>query len=285
MLKRRIAAAVIVKDGIVVQSIGFQRYLPVGRPEIAVEFLSHWGADEIILLDISATRQRRVVSPELVKRVAARCLVPLAVGGGIGAVEDIERLLQAGADKVCINRALFQAPEFVTAAAQKFGNQCVVASIDVAGGMVYDYLKASTGGLDPLTFARRVESLGAGEILLNAVERDGQRGGFDVELNAVVSAGLTIPVIALGGAGTPGHFKEVFERTNVRAACAANFFHYSEHSIIRLKAALLNDGPAVRLETSATYEDASSDGEGRLIKKSDDELERLLYIRIEKEII
>jgi len=285
MLKRRIAAAVIVQDGIAVQSVGFQRYLPVGRPEIAVEFLSHWGADEIVLLDISASRQGRVVSPELVKRVAARCLVPLAIGGGIGSVEDIDRLLQAGADKVCINRALFQAPDFVTAAAQKFGNQCVVASIDVQGGEVYDYLSASTAGLDPLTFARRAESLGAGEILLNAVERDGRRGGFDVDLNAVVSAGLTIPVIALGGAGTPGHFREVFQRTNVRAACAANFFHHSEHSIIRLKAALLNDGPAVRLETGATYAEAACDGEGRLLKKSDDELERLLYIRIEKEII
>ena len=181
--------------------------------------------------------------------------------------------------------ALFQAPDFVTAAAQKFGNQCVVASIDVAGGKVYDYPTASAGNLDPLVVARRAESLGAGEILLNAVERDGRRGGFDIDLNAVVSAGLTIPVIALGGAGTPVHFKQVFERTNVRAACAANFFHYSEHSIIRLKAALLNDGPAVRLETSATYGDASCDDEGRLLKKSDDELERLLYIRIEKEII
>lgn len=285
MLKRRIAAAVIVKDGIAVQSIGFQRYLPVGRPEIAVEFLSHWGADEIVLLDISATRQRRVVAPELVKRVAVRCLVPLAVGGGIGCVEDIDRLLQAGADKVCMNRALFQAPDFVTTAAHKFGDQCVVASIDVSGGKVYDYLTASAGGVDPLTFARRAESLGAGEILLNAVDRDGRRGGFDVALNATVSAGLRIPVIALGGAGTPEHFREVFQRTNVRAACAANFFHYSEHSIIRLKAELLKDGPAVRLETSATYGDATCDAEGRLLKKPDEELERLLYIRIEKEII
>jgi cyclase len=217
--------------------------------------------------------------------VSARCLVPLAVGGGIGSVEDIDRLLQAGADKVCVNRALLQAPELVAAAAQKFGNQCVVASIDVSGGEVHDYLKGSTGGLDPLAFARRAEGLGAGEILLNAVARDGRRGGFDIELNAAVSAGLTIPVIALGGAGTPEHFREVFQRTNVRAACAANFFHYSEHSIIRLKAELLNDGPTVRLETSATYGGATSDGEGRLLKKSDDELERLLYIRIEKEII
>jgi imidazole glycerol-phosphate synthase subunit HisF len=285
MLKRRIAAAVIVKDGIAVQSIAFSRYLPVGRPEVAVEFLSQWGVDEIVLLDISATREGRVVSPELVKRVAARCLVPLAVGGGIGSVEDIDGLLQAGADKVCVNRALSRTPEFVTAAAQKFGNQCIVASIDVRAGKVHDHLSSSAVNLGPLAFARRAEALGAGEILLNAVDRDGQRNGFDLDLNAEVSAGLTIPVIALGGAGRPTDFQEVFQRTQVRAACAANFFHYSEHSVIRLKAELVNNDLAVRLETSATYREASCDGEGRLLKKADQELERLLYIRIEKETI
>jgi cyclase len=285
VLKRRIAAAVIVKDGIAVQSIDFRRYLPVGRPEIAVEFLSQWGVDEIILLDISATREGRVVSPELVKRVAARCLVPLAVGGGIGTVEDIDGLLQAGADKVCINRALVRTPDFVTAAAQKFGNQCIVASIDVRGGKVHDYLGETTTKLDPLDLARRAEALGAGEILLNAVDRDGQRNGFDIELCSQISAGLTIPVIALGGAGRPAHFQDLLRRTQVRAACAANFFHYSEHSVIRLKSELVGSDLNVRLETSATYREASSDAEGRLLKKPDEELERLLYIRIEKEII
>jgi cyclase len=285
MLKRRIAAAVVVKDGLAVQSLGFDRYLPVGRPEIAVEFLSQWGADEIVLLDITATREKRVVSTELIKRVSARCLVPLAVGGGITSVEDIDGLLQAGADKVCVNQALFADGGFITAAARKFGNQCIIASIDVRGGRVFDHLAGRPTELEPLALARRAEALGAGEILLNVVDRDGARSGFDIGLNAAVSAGVTIPVIALGGAGQPAHFEELLRKTGVQAACAANFFHYSEHSIIRLKAELVKKGLLVRLETSATYAEGASDAEGRLLKKSDETLEHLLYVRIEKEII
>jgi cyclase len=289
MLRRRVVAALVVREGIVVQSLGFSRFLPVGRPEIAAEFLNQWGVDEILLVDISATRNATTISAELVRRVSRACFVPLTVGGGIRRVEDIDALLQAGADKVSLNRVIHERPELVTTAARKFGDQCIVASLDVksdgGGPRIYDYLTGRCRHQDPVELARHVQGLGAGEILLNAVDRDGAGKGFDVAMNAAVSAAVTIPVIAMGGAGHPAHFPEVFDRTGVRAACAGNFFHYTEHSVVTTKAELVRRGQRVRLETKATYADAEFDPAGRLSKKPDDVLERLLYVRIEKEVI
>jgi cyclase len=264
----------------------------VGRPEIAVEFLNQWGIDEIIMIDISARRAGLVISPELVKRASASCLVPLTVGGGIGRLADIDALLQAGADKVCMNRVLRDDPAFVTEAARKFGNQCIVASVDALAEpgrdgafRVYDYLGGGTAGADLGGWLAEAEARGAGEVLLNAVHRDGSREGFDIALIRAASARLTIPVIALGGAGHVSHFKQALRDTTAQAVCAANFFHYMEHSVIATKAALVRDKIAVRLETKATYADAALDAAGRLAKRPDDVLEHLLYVRIEKEII
>lgn len=292
MLKRRIAAALLVKDGWVVQSMGFHRYLPVGRPEIAASYLNQWGVDEIILLDLSATRRGEVICDKMVRRVSETCLVPLAVGGGIQRIEHIDRLLQAGADKVCLNQLLMREPELVTSAALKFGNQCIVASLDViaeagapSGYAVYDYLAARSRGIDVLAQAQRLEALGAGELLLNAVGRDGTGQGFEVELYRRLASQVGIPVIALGGAGSLDHFAELFDHSQVRAACAGNFFHYTEHSVITTKAHLKRLGHTVRLETQADYRDAAFDQSGRLEKKPEDFLERLLYVRIEPEVI
>jgi cyclase len=290
MLKKRIGAALVVKDNWVVQSIGFKKYLPVGRPEIAVEFLNQWGIDEIILLDISATKNQTSVSPELVAACAKYCRVPLAVGGGITEVEQMEILLQSGADKICLNHSLIADKNLITAGARLYGDQCMVGVIDfVKNGKkefeVFDYLTGKSTGNAVLDWAKQIEQTGAGELLLQSVDRDGQYNGFEMELYQRVCEQVRIPVIALGGAGTADHFKQLMNQTEVSAACAGNIFHFTEHSVNILKSQLKKEKSDIRLETHADYANKKFAERDRLLKEDDQYLEDLLYIRIEKEVI
>jgi cyclase len=288
MLKKRIIATLVVRDGILVQSMTFNRYLPVGKPDIAVEFLNQWGIDEIILLDISATRDGRGPDYAMVRSVATHCRVPLTVGGGIGKIEHISELMHCGADKVALNNATLHHPALLSAAARLFGDQCIVASVDAlltdAGHRVYNYLEHATQHQTPMEFASQLQMLGAGEILINSVDRDGSYRGFDLALIADVCAAVTIPVICCGGAGLAQHFSEVFEQTRVSGAAAANFFHFTEHSVTATKAQISKTIP-LRHETNFDYKCSRFDVDGRLLKKEDRELEDLLFIRIEKEVI
>lgn len=289
MLKRRIIAVVVVSGSIAVQSIGFRKYLPLGRPEIAVEYLARWGVDEIILVDISASRDGRGPNNEMVRRVAKNCHVPLTVAGGIKSVRHIGELLSSGADKVCINHAARSKPSFITDAANRYGNQCVVASIDVAmdknyNPWVYDYLQSNLTEETPIDQASWMQEAGAGEILLNSVERDGSSLGFDNGLISSVLDATTIPIIAVGGAGMPAHFSESFSATGISALAAANIFHFWEHSITVVKSQIGLDIP-IRRETGFNYSDAITDIEGRLLKKQDNFLEEMLYVKINQEVI
>jgi cyclase len=288
MLKRRIAATLVVKDGIVVQSIGFQRYLPVGKPAIAVEFLNQWGVDEIILLDISAGRKGQAPDYAMVRRASTHCRVPLTVGGGISQIDHIKELMHCGADRVSFNQAAICQPELLTEAAHMFGDQCVVASIDAlltdVGHRIYDYHRREVLDRTPGELASLLQKLGAGEILINSVDRDGSYRGFDLELIGSVCEAVGVPVTCSGGAGSAEHFVEVFQRTRVSAAAAANFFHFTEHSVTTTKA-LVNRHIPVRHETHANYDGSPFDDVGRLLKKDDRELEDLLFVRIEKEVI
>ena len=288
MLKKRIIATLVVRDGIVVQSMTFNRYLPVGKPDIAVEFLNEWGIDEIILLDISATRDGRGPDYAMVRSVASHCRVPLTVGGGIGQIEHISELMHCGADKVAFNHATLHHPALLTAAARLFGDQCIVASVDAlltdAGHRVYNYREHATQQQTPMEFASQLQRLGAGEILINSVDRDGSYLGFDLALIADVCAAVTIPVICCGGAGRAQHFSDAFQQTRVSGAAAANFFHFTEHSVTATKAQISQIIP-VRHETYFNYKCSRFDVDGRLLKKEDRELEDLLFVRIEKEII
>jgi cyclase len=290
MLKKRIGAVIIVKDGWAVQSIGFKKYLPVGRPEIAVEFLNKWGVDEIILIDISATKNNSVVANELIARSAKYCRVPLAVGGGISSIDQMEDLLHHGADKICLNHSLHRDISLITQGARQFGDQCMVAVIDFVSSPdgsyeVFDYVKGKSTGRKVLDYAKELERAGAGEILLQSVGRDGQYNGFETGLYQNLCKEISIPVIALGGAGNADHFIALLKNSDVSAACAGNIFHFSEHSVNMLKAQLLNAGSEIRLETHADYSHNRFDEKGRLIKAGDDYLEELLFIRIEKEVI
>lgn len=280
---------VIVRDGIAVQSIGFRRYLPLGRPEIAVEFLDRWGIDEIVLADISASRAGRGPDDEMVRRVARTCNVPLTVAGGISSTDHISRLLSSGADKVAINHAARAAPELITKAAHLFGTQCVVASIDAApdcAGVhrVHDYIAGKLTHDTPAELAHRMQEIGAGEILLNSVERDGSYRGFDIALIRSVVEAVTLPVIAVGGAGNLWHFTEAFSTTGVSALAAGNIFHFWEHSVTIVKSSI-NLAIPIRRETNFSYSDAQTDPDGRLRKKSDETLQQMLYFRIKPEVI
>ncbi len=289
MLKKRIVAVVVVRDGIVVQSIGFKTYRPVGKPEITVEFLCQWGADEIILLDISATRADRGPDIEMVKRVAKKCLLPLTVGGGITKLEHVNCLIHGGADKVSLNYVLFENLGFLSEIAKTYGNQSVVVSIDALktdnGYRVYDYVGAFTTNHSVKTLAPLVTEYGAGEILINSVNRDGLGTGFDINLVDEVCGSVSVPVVCVGGAGSPQHFVEVFKTTQVHGAAAANYFHFSEHSVMVTKSKLISEGIAVRIDTQSDYASAVLDPRGRLLKKPDFVLEELLFEPIEKEVL
>lgn len=278
----------VVKDGIVVQSINFKKYLPVGKPPIAIEYLNRWGIDEIILLDISATRQQRQPDFQMIKKASVKCHVPLTVGGGITSVDHIKELMHCGADKISLNQQALTRHALIKDAALIFGDQCVVVSIDAVmtekGYRVYDYMGKKPVDKSPAQFAKEAQDRGAGEILINSVDRDGSYSGFDMELINSVCSAVTIPVICCGGAKNADDFKEVFSKTHTSAAGAANFFHFTEHSVNITKAAVLASMP-VRLDTHADYSCNSFDENFRLLKKTDAELEQLLFIRIEKEII
>ncbi len=288
MLKKRIAAVLVVKEGIVVQSCGFSRYLPVGKPSIAVEFLDDWGVDEIILLDMSATQKGTGPDNTMIRNAASRGHVPLTVGGGISTIDQMLALMHCGADKVSFNQICIYQPELLSEAAKLFGNQCIVASIDAQrvgkDHRVYEYRKRQSLPMTAAEFALRLQDLGVGEILINSVDHDGAQCGFDLSLIDSVCRAVTIPVIACGGAGTPQHFIEVLEQTGASAAAAANFFHFTEHSVTTTKA-WINRRLPMRHETHVTYDNNRFDSAGRLLKKNEHELEALLYQRIEKEII
>jgi cyclase len=288
VLKKRIAASLVVKDGIVVQSINFRKYLPVGKPAIAIEFLNQWGIDEIILTDISATKNKRPPDFSMVRNSTQKCYVPLAVGGGIASVEHIKELMHCGADKISLNQSAIYNPKLITEAAHVFGNQCIVISIDAIktneGYKVYDYITSRAIDISPDEFAKRAEEMGAGEILINSVDRDGSYLGYDIDLINSICNVVKVPVICCGGAKNPNDFIDVFQKTTVSAASAGNFFHFTEHSV-NITKAIVSKKIDVRLETFADYKDSSFDQELRIEKKDDKVLEEMLFIRIEKEVI
>jgi len=289
MLKKRVIACLCIRDNIVVQSIQFKKYLPIGKPSIAVEFLNQWGIDEIIILDISAAKNSLYVSDKMIKEVSAKCHVPLTVGGGLKTLEQVEHLVHAGADKIAVNNEFLVNPAFVETMAHKYGNQFVIVSIDSKKNsegkdIVFDYTKNEFTDYTPGEFAKKAEDFGAGEILINSIDNDGTYSGYDYNLINSICDAVNIPIICLGGAKNSEDFINVFTQTNVSAAAAANFFHFSEHSVNITKSDISKTIP-VRLETHANYSSNPLDESKRLNKKSENFLEHLLYVKIAEEII
>ena len=267
MLKTRLIPCIVTKGELVVQSFGFKKYLPVGSVKTAIEFFVNWDVDEIILNDIDATLEHRNPNFELVQWAAKECFVPITVGGGIKTLDDIRLLLKAGADKVSINSIALDDLDFVTKSSTVFGSQCITVSIDsiLTNGIykVYDYRNSKPSNYDVVEWAQAVEKAGAGEILLNSVERDGCRKGYDLELLKLVSNSVTIPVIALGGIGRFDQLTEGAKEGGCQALAAANIFQHMEHSTIAAKAQMRTGGLNVRLSSEVKYENFSLDILGR----------------------
>lgn len=253
MLARRVVVCLDVDAGRVVKGVQFRDLRDVGDPaELAARYEAE-GADEVVFLDITASVEDRATTLETVRRTAEQLFVPLTVGGGIGSVEDAQRVLRAGADKVAVNTAAVERPSLITEAAERFGAQCVVASIDAgrddgmpSGYRVFTHGARTPTPLDAVEWAARCAELGAGEVLLTAIERDGARSGFDVALTRAVADAVTVPVIASGGAGGPEHFAPAFVDGGAEAALAAGIFHDGLVSVAEVKDALDRVGVLVR---------------------------------------
>lgn len=251
MLKRRIIPCLDIKDGRTVKGINFINLVDAGDPvELAKEYVKQ-GADELVFLDITATIENRKALAGLVERIAAEINIPFTVGGGIDTVDDVSLLIKAGADKVTVNSSAVRRPELITEIAGQFGSQCVVVAIDTKL-IDNEWIVVVNGGRIPtqlrtVSWAVKVEELGAGEILLTSMNNDGTRSGFSIGITGEVSGNVNIPVIASGGAGTMEHFREVFYNTGCSAALAASIFHFGEISIPDLKNYLVNENIYVRL--------------------------------------
>ena len=267
MLKTRLIPCIVTKGDLVVQSFGFNRYLPIGDVRTAIEFFVNWDVDEIIIMDIDASIVGREPNVELVEWAAKACFVPLVVGGGIKTLGHIKGLLKGGADKVCLNSIVRDEISFVTEASNMFGDQCITVSVDVVENdgkySVYDYRDAKILDSDLSEHLRQIDGAGAGEILLNSVNRDGSREGYDLELLKLVSGLVNIPVIALGGVGRFEHLAEAVLVGGCQAVAAANIFQHLEHSTIAAKAQMLSSGLPVRLSSEVKYENFALDILGR----------------------
>jgi imidazole glycerol-phosphate synthase subunit HisF len=257
MLAKRIIPCLDVKDGRVVKGINFVNLADAGDPVETAKYYDAEGADELVFLDITASHERRTIILQVVEQTAGEVFMPLTVGGGIRSHCDIRSLLNAGADKVSINTAAVGDPEFVRTASEQFGSQCIVIAIDARrkpgtsdpqpAWEVFINGGRTPTGIDALDWARHVERLGAGEILLTSMDRDGTRDGFDLELTRAVSRLVAIPIIASGGAGTREHLYEGIVAGEADAVLAASIFHYREHAITEVKQYLRERGVAVRL--------------------------------------
>jgi len=276
MLAKRIIPCLDVKDGRVVKGVSFVNLRDAGDPVENAIFYDEQGADELVFLDITASHEKRNIIIDVVERTANDVFMPLTVGGGIGTLDDIRQLLKSGCDKVSINTSAVRDPYFVNRAAEKFGSQCIVVAIDakrikkemvfvedekwVSDNSLKEVILGNSTGwaisthggrmmkrIDAVQWARKMEELGAGEILLTSMDRDGTRDGYDIELTRTIAQAVSIPVIASGGVGNLEHLYEGFVLGKADAALAASIFHYREHTIKEAKEYLKQKGVTVRL--------------------------------------
>ena len=251
MLKMRIIPCLDVKDGRVVKGVNFVDLRDAGDPVEQAKVYDAAGADELCFLDITASHENRGIILDVVRETAEHCFMPLTVGGGVRTLDDIRKLLLAGADKVSINTAAVHDPDFVRAAAEKFGTQCIVVAIDakqVAPGRfeVFTHGGRKETGIDAVEWAKKMEALGAGEILLTSMDRDGTGEGYDIALTRAIADAVRVPVIASGGVGTLDHLVEGLRDGHATAVLAASIFHFGTHSIAEAKDAVAAAGLPVR---------------------------------------
>jgi len=253
MFTKRIIPCLDVHDGRVVKGVNFVNLVDAGDPVAIAKAYDEAGADEIVFLDITASSDARKTVVDMVREVAKNVFIPFTVGGGIRTVDDFKALLREGADKISVNSAAINRPELIREAADKFGSQCVVVAIDAkrradgSGWNIYKNGGRIDVGIDAVEWAKKVEELGAGEILLTSMDCDGTKAGYDLELTRTISESVSIPVIASGGAGTLEHFYDAFTEGKADAALVASLFHFKELEIKEVKEYLRDKGVSVRL--------------------------------------
>ncbi|MDA9751559.1 imidazole glycerol phosphate synthase subunit HisF [bacterium] len=251
MLKKRIIPCLDVKNGRVVKGINFVNLKDAGDPVEQAKIYSDGGADEICFLDITASNEKRDTIYEVVERTSKKCFVPLTVGGGVRSVDDINKLLNCGADKVSINTAAVQNPDVIIESSKKFGSQCIVVAIDAKKNEekweVFTHGGRNNTGIDAVEFAKKMEDYGSGELLVTSMDRDGTQVGYDIDLMSNISLKVNIPVIASGGVGNLDHLADGIKLGNASAVLAASIFHYGKHSVKEAKEYLDSKGIPVRI--------------------------------------
>ena len=252
MITKRLIPCLDVKDGRVVKGVNFQGLADVSSPVELAKFYSDCGADELVFYDITASYEGRRLFTDILREVASQIFIPLTVGGGINAIEDFDRVLKCGADKVSVNSGAIRNPELIREAARRYGNQCVVLSADVkrVEGEFRVFAKGGREdtGMEAISWISRCVELGAGEVVVNSIDTDGVKGGFDLPMLKAVCEAVKVPVIASGGAGCIGHFVDLFhEIPDIDAGLAASIFHFGEVSIPELKKVLKENDVVVRL--------------------------------------
>ncbi len=251
MLKNRIIPCLDVKDGRVVKGVNFENLIDAGDPVSQARFYYEQGADELCFLDITASSENRSAIFDTVKKVASVCFIPLTVGGGIRTIDDFHKLLLSGADKVSVNSAAIKNPDLITQASNKFGAQCVIVAIDAKKNAAGNYEIFTHGGrnatgIDAIEWAKKVVSLGAGELLVTSMDKDGTKSGYDLELIEKITAAVSVPVIASGGVGNLQHLADGI-KAGANAALAASIFHFKEYSVRQAKEFLAEQKIPVRL--------------------------------------
>ena len=252
MLKTRIIPCLDVKDGKVVKGTKFKNLKYAGDPVKQAQIYDKQGADELCFLDITASSDKRNIIFNVVKKTAQKCFMPLTVGGGIRSIQDIRKLLLCGADKVSINTAAIKNPNLVKKSSSKFGNQCIVVAIDAKKVKknkweIYTHGGRKKTGIDAIKWAKKMENLGAGEILLTSMDKDGTKSGFDLELTKKISNSINIPVVASGGVGNIQHLIDGIKIGKASAVLAASIFHYGKYTIRQVKTKMRQKGVAVRI--------------------------------------
>ena len=252
MITKRIIPCLDVKNGRVVKGVNFQGVSDVSSPVELADFYSRSGADELVFYDITASHEGRALFTDILTEVARKIFIPLTVGGGINTVEDFDRVLKCGADKVSVNSGAIRNPGLITEAAKRYGDQCVVISADVkrVGGELRVFAKGGREdtGMEAISWIKRCVDMGAGEVVLNSIDTDGVKRGFDIEMLRAVRAAVSVPVIASGGAGSVSDFIDLFrEIPDIDAALAASVFHFGEIKIPELKREILSAGIPMRI--------------------------------------
>lgn len=265
---KRVIASLLIKDGLLVQSVNFKKFLPIGKPNFTIDLISRWDIDEIFLLNISKDRENKKFENSFIKQFAKKCFVPLTVGGGVKSINYAKKIISCGADKILINSSSIENPKIIGQLSKIFGSQCVVVGIDIKKINGIFYIFQNSGKIQtPLelnNWIRRIQNEGAGEILINSIDSDGSKLGFDLSILDSISSKIQIPIVLQGGAGTPSHIHKALQHKKLSGCAVGNMFHFTEHSTIITKSYLHRKKLNIRFDNLYNYSDKKIDLYGRV---------------------